>query len=106
MWLKNAVCYDGPGMGRSWMIAHGYHEEEPAAPEPVAPSPTIYSKYKIVRALGDKWPVFRAAIEAAGLWELWNAATELSEDDPAFQTFLAGLGEDELVLLGHCTKEG
>ena len=53
----------------------------------------------------ENWPALKTRIESAGLLDLWDAATELSSDDPNFLAFLSNLSAAEKALLATCTKE-
>lgn len=56
------------------------------------PKPVNYCKADIIRELqkindassGDKWELLKAAMVEADLLDLWNAATYIPADDPAF----------------------
>lgn len=85
---QRAELYYGPEQGAYWKIT----------------SPRrIYSKLKIVRALGEVgWPLKKAELEAAGLWEEWNAAQELAFDDQVFAAIYAQLSDEEKEMLEEC----
>lgn len=81
------------------LIADGWQEYTPAAPPPVVKR---YSKLKIIRALGDQWPTYKAQMEAAGLADEFWAANELAEDDPAFMAFMATVPDELKAQLEEC----
>jgi len=53
-----------------------------------------YSKYAISRALISRgvYTAFKQAVEAAGYWDLWLVANNLSSDDDIFGAFKAQIG--------------
>lgn len=61
-----------------------------------------YSTLKIIRALGDQWPVYRQMIEDAGMSDQFFAANYLASDDPVFASFLAGVPEELKERLDEC----
>jgi len=90
----------------------------PAAPSPmpevyVSPeadetqyseAPRVFSKRRIFRALLDAgiWEQVKAYMETAGVWEDWQYATTLDEDDPLLVSAIGklqreiGLSPDDL----------
>ena len=84
------------------IIEAGYEWREPTPPEPPAPVPQRYSKYKIIKALGDQWPTYKAEIEAAGLYDLFLSAEYLEEGDPLFDGFIATIPEELKEKLNEC----
>lgn len=81
------------------LISDGWQEYTPPTPkEPIK----RYSKLKIIRMLGDQWPVYKQMIEDAGFSDEFWAANELAEDDPAFSSFLETVPDDLKHLLDEC----
>ena len=85
-----------------WCAAHGFHEltdEEIASIKPEKPEIRL-SKLAIIEAAGEKWPEWKAKIEAApGAWDMWEAATYLVVGHPALAPFWKELSADERRLL-------
>lgn len=112
MWSKYGKIFSGGSLvcrGRrifnptdAQMREAGYEWLEPPAPEP---PPKRYSKLKIIRALGEAWPTYRAQIEAAGVLDQFTAAEYLAEDDPAFAAFLANVPGEVKEKLNDCLWE-
>lgn len=112
MWRKDGKIYNGKGIcvGKMWysnpsreqFVAAGWEE---FTPEPAPPAPKRYSKLKVIRALGERWPEYRAGLEAAGLWDQFVAAAWLDESDPAFAAVLATLTPEEREALAGCEYE-
>lgn len=73
--------------GFGWTTA----EREEEIPDPVP----VYSKLRLVRAMKEAgiWSDVKAAVEAAGLWDEFALAQDLSAADPAFAPFLATLAQ-------------
>ena len=84
------------------MRSLGYEEYTPPAPEP---APKRYSKLKIVRKLGDAWPAKKHQLEQAGLWDEFDQATFLDENDTAFAAVYATLTDEEKAALAECEYE-
>ena len=109
MWRKDGKIYRNEGVviGKMWysnpsreqFIAAGWTE---FTPEPPPPAPKRYSKLKVIRALGERWPEYRAGLEANGLLDEFMAAQFLAEDDPAFAAVLATLSDAEREALAGC----
>ena len=57
------------------------------------PPPRSFSKRKLYRAFTEAgvWPAIRAYMESAGVWEDWEYATTLDEDDPLIAAALPAL---------------
>jgi len=57
------------------------------------PPPRTFSKRKLYRALStaDVWTAAKAYMESAGVWEDWEYATTLDEDDPLLVAAVAAL---------------
>lgn len=57
------------------------------------PTPRVFSKRKLYRALSaaEVWTPARAYMESAGVWEDWEFATTLDEDDPLIVAAIAAL---------------
>ena len=74
------------------------------------PPPVRYSKFKLKRALSDMglWLQVKAAIEAAGRWDDFVLAQDLSDDDPDFVAMKAALELDvnAEAILAACKLEG
>ena len=107
MWKKGNDIYDGRGIavGNHWhsnptpemMRANGWEWVEP---------PKRYSKLKVIRALGERWPEYKAGLEANGLLDEFMAAQFLAADDPAFAAVYATLSEAEKATLdAECLYE-
>ena len=104
MWKKGDRIYKSEGVcirdkwysnpSREQMREAGWTWIEPE-PEPVPPPPKRYSKLKIVRKLGERWPEYKAGLEANGLFDQFMAAQFLAEDDPAFAAVYATLTDAE-----------
>ena len=103
MWQKGDKVYDGKGIvvGDHWhsnptsemFRADGWEWVEP---------PKRYSKLKVIRALGERWPAKKLQLEQAGLWDQFVAAAWLDESDPAFAAVLATLTDAEKEMLKEC----
>ena len=93
----------------AWLMEHGYTDMTPEELAPYQPTvatpPTRYSKYKIVEKMGDQWSALKARLEAAGYWELWNSANELSTADANFSAFLATLSDAEKAAHAECIAD-
>lgn len=77
-----ATNYVFTATGTCYKVWHEYHPKKKAI---------NYCKADIITGLsrlgfGDtnKWEVLKAAIEQAGMMDLWNAATYIPSDDPRF----------------------
>ena len=88
-----------------WLAAHGFHEltaDEIASIKPEKREIRL-SKLAIVTELGDQWPTWKAKIEAAGAWPMWEAATYLVVGHPALAPFWKELSRDQRrMLLTKC----
>lgn len=64
--------------------------------EPYFPRPRVktYSKYLITRALmaREKYALFKEVVTAAGYWDLWLAAENLTSDDQQFAEIRGQIG--------------
>ena len=115
LWQKNGKIYQGGGVVVDGMrhfnpspeqfIAAGYTEYVPPVPEPAPAAPKRYSKLKVIRALGERWPEYKAGLEANGLLDQFMAAAYLDESDPAFAAALATLTDAEREALEECRYE-
>lgn len=79
------------------------------------PPPRVFSKRKLYRALSaaDVWAPAKAYMEQAGVWEDWEYATTLDEDDPllvaavnALKTQLGLTDEQVEAILAASVAEG
>lgn len=63
------------------------------AVEDPPPPPRVFSKRKLYRALSaaEVWAPARAYMEQSGVWEDWEFATTLDEDDPLLVAAVAAL---------------
>ena len=63
-----------------------------AVPDPPTP-PRTFSKRRLYRALSaaEVWTPAKAYMEQAGVWEDWEFATTLEEDDPLIVAAIAAL---------------
>lgn len=105
-WIRDGVVYKGGGIildgKRYWnptdeqMIAAGWERYTPP------PAPKRYSKLKIIRALGDNWPRYKAALETNGWWDQFDQAAWLDENDPVFSAVYATLNDAEKEMLEGC----
>ena len=66
------------------------------------PAVKKYSTLKIIRALGDEWPVYREQLESGGYADQFFAANYLASDDPVFAEFLSGVPDELKARLGEC----
>ena len=92
-----------------WLATHGYRFYTPEElaellPAPPAP-PERYSTLKIIRALGEDWETYRAALAEAGVLDQFFAANYLASDDPVFQAFVVRLPEEIVSRLDECQWE-
>ena len=92
-----------------WLATHGYRFYTPEElaellPAPPAP-PERYSTLKIIRALGEDWETYRAALAEAGVLDQFFAANYLASDDPVFQAFVATVPEEIVSRLDECQWE-
>ena len=112
MWTKDGKIYNGGGivLGDMWysnptreqFIAAGWvWKEVPPSP----PAPKRYSKLKIVRKLGERWPEYKAGLEANGMWDEFDQSAFLDEDDPVFAAVYATLSDAEKEMLEECLYE-
>lgn len=78
------------------------------------PPPRSFSKRKLYRAFTEAgvWPQIKAYMEQAGIWEDWEYATTLDEDDPliaaavpAIQSALAWTAEQMEAVLAASVAE-
>lgn len=61
-----------------------------------------YSTLKIIRALGEAWPEYRARLEAAGFLDQFFAANYLKSTDEVFREFIATVPEELKQQLDNC----
>ena len=66
------------------------------------PAVKKYSTLKIIRALGDEWPVYRDQLESGGYADQFFAANYLAGDDPVFVSFLANVPDSVKTKLAEC----
>ena len=92
-------------LDHDWLAAHGFHElteEEIASIKPEKREIRL-SKLSIIDFAGDKWPKYKAQIEAAGAWDFWEAATYLVVGHPKVAPFWKTLdAETRQAILKNC----
>ena len=64
-----------------------------------------YSTLKIIRALGDEWPVYKQMMLEANILDQFYAANYLKSDDPVFAAFIANVPEEVKAQLDECVWE-
>ena len=75
---------------------------EPPLPEP---APLRYSKYKIIRLLGEDWPVYKQQILDAGVYDMFQNAEYLEEGDVLFDAFMEKVPQELKEKLSECFWE-
>lgn len=61
-----------------------------------------YSTLKIVRALGDEWPMYKQMMEQAGILDEFYTANYLKSDDPVFAAFIKQVPAELQAKLSEC----
>ena len=61
-----------------------------------------YSTLKIVRALGDEWPMYKQMMEQAGILDEFYTANYLKSDDPVFASFIKQVPAEVQAKLSEC----
>lgn len=68
-----------------------------------APKSVKLSKLSIIEYLGEAWPTWKAKIEAAGMWDYWEACTYIETANEKFKPFFNQLSAKEKAdLIKNC----
>ena len=61
-----------------------------------------YSTLKIIRTLGDDWPLYKQMMLEANILDQFYAANYLKSDDPVFAAFIENVPEELKEKLNEC----